>query len=98
MATKTITIDLEAYQRLKRITRRDDSQAIKRVVPMPFDVKAWIKSMEADPFSEDFVAAVEEQIANRARPSKRGRVIACSRFSLRWRAGVSSNPPPPGSP
>ena len=74
VATKTITIDVEAYQRLERIKRKDETfrQVIKRVVPMPFDVKAWIKSMEADPFSEDFVAAVEEQVANRDRPSQYG--------------------------
>jgi predicted CopG family antitoxin len=75
MAVKTITIDMEAYKRLKGAKRKDESfsQVIKRVVPKPFNFGAWIKGMEADPFSESFVNAVEEQIANRNAPINRRR-------------------------
>ena len=73
MASKSISLDSEAYRRLQKAKRKNESfsQVIKRVVPLPFDFDAWIKSMEAEPFSEDFIAAVEEQIANRSRPSNR---------------------------
>jgi predicted CopG family antitoxin len=73
MATKTISIDLEAYKRLKAAKRNNESfsEVIKRVVPRQIDYDAWLKSVAADPFSDEFVAAVEEQVANRQRKSKR---------------------------
>ena len=75
MATKTISIDLEAYRRLK--SRQKDgesfSQTIKRIVQAPFDFEAWLRRIEANPVSDEFVEAVEEQIAQRRAPHNMGR-------------------------
>ena len=70
VATKKISIEVEAYNRLKKARRKEESfsDVLKRLVPIPFDLEAWLKAMERDPFSDEFVAAVEEQIANRRHP------------------------------
>jgi predicted CopG family antitoxin/DNA-binding XRE family transcriptional regulator len=70
MATKTISIDTEAYGRLKARKAEGESfsETIKRIVPKPFDVEKWLDSMAADPVGEEFVAAVEETVAQRRSP------------------------------
>ena len=75
MATKSITIDLEAYKRLKQNKKENESfsQVIKRVIRPPFDFDGWLKKLETAPMDEKFVAAVEEQVAGRLKRS-RGRI------------------------
>jgi predicted CopG family antitoxin len=76
MATKTITIDMEAYRRLKRVKQETESfsQTIKRVVQAPVDFEEWMASIEKDPLSDEAVRAVEAVVAQRREPrNRRGR-------------------------
>jgi len=51
MATKTISIDVEAYNRLKKMKNKNESfsEVIKRVVPAPIDFAEWIKKSKHIP-------------------------------------------------
>jgi predicted CopG family antitoxin len=75
MATKTISIDVDAYERLKSVQKADESfsQTIKRVVRKPTDLKVWFSAMDRSPMSRRAVAAVSGRIAQRARRSRRPR-------------------------
>jgi len=75
MPTKTISIDIEAYERLRSVRHNNESfsQTIKRVVKPPFDYQAFRKRLEGLSLSEGAAHAIEEQIRNRRRLSNRVR-------------------------
>jgi predicted CopG family antitoxin len=76
MAVKTITIDIEAYKRLKGAQKPNESfsETIKRVVPKPFDLDAWMKKLTGEEFSPEMVRAVEREVrARRALANKEQR-------------------------
>ena len=75
MATKTISIDIEAYERLRQVRRENESfsQTIKRMVKPPFDVGVYLRRIDECPLSDEAAAAIEEHIEQRHRPSSRER-------------------------
>ncbi len=75
MATKTISIDTEAYSRLKSVKHKNESfsQTIKRVVQKPIDFAAWMAAIEQNPLSDEAVDAVEAVISQRRNPRNRRR-------------------------
>jgi predicted CopG family antitoxin len=75
MATKTISIDIEAYERLRSVRHEHESfsQVIKRVVKPSFDVKAYLERVRENPLSDEAIAAIEDHVEQRHRPSQRER-------------------------
>jgi predicted CopG family antitoxin len=75
VATKTITIDIDAYERLKSVQKPTESfsQTIKRVVRKPIDLRAWFAAMDRAPMGRRAAEAVAKQVKNRSRRSRRQR-------------------------
>jgi hypothetical protein len=73
VATKTITLDLEAYGRPKAVQRDGESfsQTIKRAVLPPLDVEAYGRQLQGLSMSRKAIRAVETQVRNRHTPSER---------------------------
>src|SRR3972149_2588712 len=67
VATKTISIDSEAYERLRSVRQENESfsQTIKRVVKPPFDYAAFRKKVENFSLSDKAVEAIEQPIEDR---------------------------------
>ena len=75
VTTKTITIDTEAYRRLRMVRRKDESfsRVIKRVVRPPLDVDAYLARLDAAPLSPEAAKAIEKRATTRRTRTRRSR-------------------------
>jgi hypothetical protein len=73
VATKTISVDLEAYERLRvaKLPGESFSQAIRRLLPAPVDLDAWFAELDRDPLDPRSEASVRAVVAGRARRSRK---------------------------
>ena len=74
-ARRSISIDVEAYERLKSVQKPEESfsQVIKRVIKPPFDVGAWLDFLQRHPISKAAGDAIEEQVRRRRQTWRRAR-------------------------
>lgn len=75
LATKTISLDLDAYDRLSAARREGESfsEAVKRLVPPAVDLEAWFRELDENPLSREAVDAVEEVVRSRSRRPRSAR-------------------------
>ena len=75
MATKTISIDIEAYERLKSAKRNEESfsEAIKRLVRSPVDLDEWFAEIDAEPMDKKALRAIEMAVNERSGSSRTNR-------------------------
>ncbi|OGV73417.1 MAG: hypothetical protein A3K19_10960 [Lentisphaerae bacterium RIFOXYB12_FULL_65_16] len=75
MATKTISIDLEAYERLRRARMGDESfsRVIKRVVRPAIDLSSYFAKLDRHPLGDAARDAVAAHELGRHRPAQRDR-------------------------
>ena len=75
MATKTISLDMEAYRRLRAVRRPDESFSgvIKRVVRKPIDIDDYLYRIEGSTMAAKAAEAVREHVSRRHAPSRRRR-------------------------
>ena len=71
--TKKVELNEAAYDRLQAAHRGGEtmSETVLRVVPKPVDLDGLFRRMSENPLSEEAVAAIEEQIAQRRGPQNR---------------------------
>lgn len=67
MAVKTITIDLEAYERLSRLKKGDSfSQVIKKYLPAPGSTAAdLLAALDSAEVSTETLDAIDDAVADR---------------------------------
>ncbi len=67
MAVKTITIDMDAYERLSRLKNGDSfSQVIKKYLPAPGTTAGdLLSALDAAEVSDETLAAIDAVVADR---------------------------------
>ena len=75
MATKTISIDLEAYDRLTgaRLGNESFSRVIKRTIRPGIDLKTYLSNLDRHPLGEDALMAIDKHERQRHMPLPRER-------------------------